>query len=229
MSVAGALFLWLPALLVAILSISALAVAAAPGTSTRANRPRLMALAVIGGLAVAATMWQAKAGADRVARLVEHDRTKQLTAEVDALQQQVEQLKENTRSRSLSTETATRLADYLRPFGKHKVMVSCIPNDIEAYHYATQIADVLKTADWDAAGPETTTIFGDVRAMGINVYNNSAHPSDTVKILLDGLAKFGIPYQSRVPPSEALPETETVELFVGAKPGPAAAAVGNPR
>ncbi len=39
-----------------------------------------------------------------------------------------------------------------------------------------------------------------------------------MKILLAGLAKSGIPYQSRVPPSEALPETETVELFIGTKP-----------
>jgi hypothetical protein len=229
MSVAGALSPWLPAVLVAILSISALALAAAPGTSPRETRPRLMALAAIGGLALAATVWQAKAGADRVARLVEQDRTKQLTAEVDALQQQIEQLKESTRFRSLTGDTATKLADYLRPFGKHKVVVSCAPNDIEAYHYATQIADVLKTANWDASGPEATTIFGDVRAMGINVYNNSAHPSDTVKILLDGLAKFGIPYQSRVPPSEALPQTETVELFIGAKPGFTAAAAESPR
>ncbi|MFZ3237483.1 MAG: hypothetical protein WA417_24835 [Stellaceae bacterium] len=226
MSLTGLLLPWLPPLLVAILSASALVAA---GAGVRGRRSRLMALAVIGGLALAATVWQAKAGADRVARLVAQDRTKQLTAEVEALQRQLEQVKQSTRLRSLSADTAIKLADYLRAFGRHKVVVSCAPNDIEAYRYATQIADVLKTANWDASGPETTAIFGDVRAMGINVYNNSAQPSDTVKILLDGLAKFGIPYQSRVPPSEALPETETVELFVGAKPGPAAAAVGNPR
>lgn len=226
MSLTGLLLPWLPPLLVAILSASALVAA---GAGVRGRRSRLMALAVIGGLALAATVWQAKAGADRVARLVAQDRTKQLMAEVEALQQQLDQVKQSTRLRSLSADTAIKLADYLRPFGRHKVVVSCAPNDIEAYRYATQIADVLKTANWDASGPETTAIFGDVRAMGINVYNNSAQPSDTVKILLDGLAKFGIPYQSRVPPSAALPETETVELFVGAKPGPAATAVGNSR
>jgi hypothetical protein len=32
---------------------------------------------------------------------------------------------------------------------------------------------------------------------------------------LDGLAKFNIPYQSRVTPSGAIPDTETVELFIG--------------
>jgi hypothetical protein len=127
-------------------------------------------------------------------------------------------LKESTRSRTLSADTAAKLADYLRPFGTHKVVVSCAPDDIEAYRYATQIADVLKAANWDARGPETTTIFGDVRAMGINVYDSGGHGLDTAKILLDGLAKFAIPYQSRVPPSEALPESDTVELFISAKP-----------
>jgi hypothetical protein len=224
MSVTGTLLPWLPALLVVILSVAALAAAAAPAATARAGRSRLTALAVIGGFALAATVWQAKTGADRIAQLVERDRTKQLAAAVASLQQQMAQLKETTRFRSLSSNTATGLADYLRPFGKHKVVVSCAPNDVEAYHYAAQIADVLKTAGWDASGPEATTIFGDVRAMGINVYNNSAHPSDTVKLLLGGLTRFGVPYQSRVPPSEALPDSETVELFIGSKPGLAAAA-----
>jgi hypothetical protein len=63
--------------------------------------------------------------------------------------------------------------------------------------------------------------------MGINVYNNSDHPSETVKILLDALAKFAIPYQSRVPPNEAIPENETVELFIGAKPAMATTATAH--
>jgi hypothetical protein len=39
-----------------------------------------------------------------------------------------------------------------------------------------------------------------------------------MKILLAGLTKFGIPYQSLVPPSEALPDNGTVELFIATKP-----------
>jgi hypothetical protein len=66
--------------------------------------------------------------------------------------------------------------------------------------------------------PETTTIFGDIKSMAINVYDNSDGRSDTMKVLLEGLAKFGIPYQSRVPPSEALPDNGTVELFIATKP-----------
>jgi hypothetical protein len=34
-------------------------------------------------------------------------------------------------------------------------------------------------------------------------------------MLLDGFAKFNIPYQSRVKPSGAIPDSETVELFIG--------------
>ena len=94
-------------------------------------------------------------------------------------------LKESTRGRTLSADTAARLADYLRPFGAHEVVVSCAPDDIEAYRYATQIADVLKAANWDARGPETTTIFGAVRAMGINVYDDGTqrrrHRQDTAR------------------------------------------------
>jgi hypothetical protein len=213
---------WLPALLVIILSALALAVAAAPATAPAARWSRLTGIAVIGLLAVSATVWQTKADADRIMQLIRQDQSKQLMAQVRSLEEQVAKLRESTRIRSLGADTARRLADYLRPFGSHKVVVSCAPNDIEAYRYATQIADALKAANWDARGPETTAIFGDVRAMGINVYDNGGPGSHTAKILLDGLAKFGIPYQSRVPPAEALPETETVELFIGSKPTAAA-------
>ena len=52
---------------------------------------------------------------------------------------------------------------------------------------------------------------------GINIYVNGDNSSDTAKILLDGFAKFNIPYQSRVTPSGAIPDTETVELFIGSQ------------
>lgn len=220
MSLVGALLPpWLPAVLVAILGVLALAAAATPNRRAAARWLRPAALAVIGSLAVAATVWQASAASDRIARLLQQDRTKELEAQVRSLEQHIAKLEESTRIRSLDPGTATKLADYLRPLGSHQVIVSCVPNDIEAYRYATQIADVLKAANWDARGPETTTMFGDVKAMGINLYNNGGQPSDTVKILLEALAKFGVPYQSRVPPSEALPESDAVELFIGSKPG----------
>jgi hypothetical protein len=218
MSWAGAYAPWLPALLALILSAAAMAAVAAPAAAPTAKPRRMAGVALLGALAVAATVWQAHSAADRVARLTRENQTNQLTAQVKSLEDQIAKLKESTRSRTLSTDTAARLADYLRSFGAHKVVVSCAPGDIEAYRYASQLADVLKAANWDARGPETTTIFGEIRAMGINVYDYGARGSDTTKILLAGLAKFAIPYQSRVPPSEAVPESETVELFVSAKP-----------
>jgi cell division protein FtsB len=209
---------WLPALLVLILSAVAVAVVVAPPAVARAKRRRMTAIALLGALAVGATLWQARSGADQIARLTRENQSSELTARVKSLEDQISKLKESTRNRTLSADTTAKLADYLRHFGSHSVVVSCVPNDIEAYRYATQITDVLKAANWDARGPETTTIFGDVRAMGINVYDNGGHDPDTTKILLDGLAKFAIPYQSRVPPSEALLDSETVELFIGTRP-----------
>ena len=224
MSWVGALAPWLPVILVLILSAVAVALA---GTASHpvVRQLGMSTIVLLGGLAVAATVWQARNAANQInANLA-------ATEQVNALEDQLTKLKESIRRRTISTDTATKLADYLRPFGVHKVVVSCLPNDIEAYHYATEILNVLKSANWDARGPETTTIFGDIKSMSINVYDSgSKNGSDTMKILLAGLAKSGIPYQRRVPPSEALPEGETVELFIGEKPsqpgipGPAEAA-----
>ena len=212
MSWVGALAPWLPVILVLILSAVAVALA---GTASRpvVRQLGMSTIVLLGGLAVAATVWQARNAANQInANLA-------ATEQVNALEDQLTKLKERIRRRTISTDTATKLADYLRPFGVHKVVVSCLPNDIEAYHYATEILNVLKSANWDARGPETTTIFGDIKSMSINVYDSGTkNGSDTMKILLAGLAKSGIPYQSRVPPSEALPEGETVELFIGEKP-----------
>ena len=61
----------------------------------------------------------------------------------------------------------------------------------------------LKSAKWDARGPETTMMFGKIRAMGVNIFDEGAPGSDTVKMLVAAFAKFAIPYQIRVPPSAA--------------------------
>jgi hypothetical protein len=217
---------WLPVLLALTLSILAVGLAAAPAAVPAARRRRIAAVLIVGGLTVVASGWQAQSAAERIARLVRDNRSRQLTAEVEALQDRIAKLQVSTRGRTVGADTAAKLTQYLRQSGAHSVMVSCPPGDIEAYRYATQIADVLKAADWDARGPETTTIFGAIKAMGINVYDDGGRGADVTKILLDGFAKFGIPYQSRVPPSGALPDNEAVELFIGTKPSsssPAAA------
>lgn len=225
-----ALLPFLPALLAAVLCGLGLAAAAMPRAAAAGRRVLAAAVAAIGVLTVVAALWQAAASRGEIAQLVRNDPAKALSVEVRSLETQLAALKESTRARALAPDTAKQLADYLRPLGSHRVVVSCAPGDIEAYHYATQIADALKAGGWDARGPETTTIFGEIDGMAINVYANGAQGADTAKQLLDGLRKFGIPYQSRVPPSEAMPATDAVELFIGRKPPPpdlAAAAPGH--
>ena len=216
MSSTAALAPWLPALLALILSAVAAAAAGTmpPGAATK--RLRIAGIALLGGVAVAATGWQTHLYMDRISN--EEIRSAAQTKQVQALEDQIDTLKQSTKRRTISADAGGKLADYLRPFGKHQVMVSCSPGDIEAYHYATEIVNVLKSANWEAEGPETTTIFGDIKSMAINVYDNSDGRADTMKILLAGLAKFGIPYQSRVPPSEALPDNGAVELLIATKP-----------
>ena len=68
--------------------------------------------------------------------------------------------------RSIPQKSADDLASYLRQFGSRRVIVSCIPDDIEAYQYANQLVNILKAANWEAQGPQVTKIFGDVRVAG---------------------------------------------------------------
>jgi hypothetical protein len=237
MSLTIALALALPWLstvpVVVLVAVAIAAVGRSPAVTITSRWLRLAGTVVVGALAVAGTVWQAReigaasepsmaaalAPSAKRARPAMPD----LRERVKSLENQIHQLEHNTTTRTLSFDTAKKLADYLSQFGSHSVVVSCTPNDVEAYDYATQLANVLKSANWDARGPEVTTIFGNVQAMGINVYDNAALDGDTAKILLDGLAKFNIPFQTRVAPAQA-PADAAVELFVGAQPMPRAAA-----
>jgi hypothetical protein len=223
-----ALLPFLPALLAALLCGLGIVATAMPRAAASGRRVLAAGIAALGVLTLAAALWQAAASRSEIAHLVRNDPARALAVEVKSLETQLASLKESTRARALGPDTAKQLADYLRPLGSHKVVVSCAPGDIEAYHYATQIADALKAGGWDARGPETTSIFGEIDGMAINVYANGAQGADTAKLLLDGLRKFGIPYQSRVPPSEAMPATDAVELFIGRKPQPPALAAAAP-
>ena len=224
MPVSQTLLPWLPALLIAALSAAAIVALAVPATKRGAKERRLAAITILGIVALGTMVWQAWAAGEQIARLKRNDHSTELASEVRALEEQIAKLKQSTRARTLGAATAAELADYLRAAGSHAVVVSCIPNDIEAYGYATEIADALKSADWDARGPETTTIFGDLRAMGINIFDNG-RGSGTAKILVSAFEKAGVPYQTRVPPTQSL-DSGTVELFIGARPGqPATATV----
>jgi hypothetical protein len=95
--------------------------------------------------------------------------------------------------------------------------VSCVPNDVEAYGYANQLANILRAAGWDAHGPELSVVRPDAAAMGISVFVRDPRSPGAAKILLDAFTRFNIPFQSGIAASNAILDTATVELFVAKK------------
>jgi hypothetical protein len=224
--------LWLPTLLVIVVTALALTAATSPPAAPRRRRYWTASILVFGCFAVAATVWLGRRQTDETSALAgtsapppglaaafNGPNAAELTRRIKELEDHVRELEAGKRARSITQTIADDLASYLRPFGSRRVIVSCTPEDIEAYQYANRLVNTLKAANWEAQGPQVTKIFGDVRYPGINVYMNGDSGSDTVKILMDGFAKFNIPYQSRVTPSGAIPDTETVELFIGTQQG----------
>jgi hypothetical protein len=221
---------WLPTVLVIILTAVALTEAGSSPATARNRRLWMGSIILIGSLAIASAVWQgqrtvadsaALAGTTASPEASNRERNgptvSDPTKQVRALEDHIRELEAAKQVRTITTDNADKLAAYLRQFGNRRVIVSCIPEDIEAYQYANQLVNILRASNWDAQGPQVTKIFGDVRAPGINVYVNGEDRSDAVKILLDGFAKFNIPYQSRVTPSQAIPDAETVELFIGTR------------
>jgi hypothetical protein len=142
-----------------------------------------------------------------------------LDARIADLEHQISALKQQTRGRTIASDKAASLAAYLRPLGSHRVVVSCAPDDIEAYDYANRIVIVLREAGWQASGPEKTAIFGTAAAMGIRLFvRNGVAAPEAAKILIGAFTRFNIPFESGVTPSEAIPDPETTELFVSHKP-----------
>jgi hypothetical protein len=141
------------------------------------------------------------------------------TTRIKELESQIQTLQEKNRTRTIDPDTAAKSAEYLRQFGGHRVVVSCVPDDVEAYTYANQIANVLRASGWEALGPETTTIFGEAAAMGVALYvRGGGAPPEAARLVLDAFTRFNIPYRSGITPSDAIPDPATVELFVGHKP-----------
>jgi hypothetical protein len=219
---------WLPTLLVIVVTALALTAAGSPPAAPSGRRFWVASILVLGCLAVTATVWLGRREAEETSALTGTSAAPQvppavligpstfeLTRRIKTLEDHVKELEAGRRARSIPQTAANDLASYLKPFGGRRVIVSCIPDDTEAYQYANQLVNVLRAANWDVQGPQVTKIFGEVRAPGINFYVNGDSHSDTAKILLDGLAKFNIPHQSRVTPSGAISDTDTVELFIG--------------
>jgi len=215
------MFPWLPTLSVIFLTSVGLTWASSPPVSAMSRRSRMACLLAVGLLAIAGSVWQERSVADETLAVSGTTTSRasqtvsELTKQVEALEDRVRLLEKHKQVRIITHEAAGNFAAYLKQFGGRRVVVSCIPDDIEAYQYANQLVNVLQAGNWDAHGPEVTKIFGEVRAPGINVYVSPDDHSDTAKILFDGFAKFNIPYQARITPTQAIPDFETVELFIG--------------
>jgi hypothetical protein len=222
---------WLSTLLVVVLTSLALTAASSSSpAASMSGRLWMASIFLFGLLAILGTVWQAHEIVDGSMGLSGTTAALQpvttppagptaadLIKRVKALEDRVRELESDRHARSIPLDAADKLAAYLQQFGSRRVIVSCIPDDIEAYQYANQIVNILKRANWDTQGPELTRVFGDFRTPKINIFVNAADHSDTAKLLLDGFAKFNIPYQSGVTPSQVIPDTETVELFIGRK------------
>jgi hypothetical protein len=220
---------------VIILVAVALTMAGAPLATRTARRSWWATILLVGSFALAGSVWQGEKAAEETVRLIgspaNEDAVEPVRSQppqpIETFEKPNKGAETGGRGRTVSADTAVKFADYLRGFSTHRVVVSCAPDNLEAYDYANQLVNILRAANWDAEGPEVTEIFGDLRAVGINLYVNADNHTDTVKVLLDAFAKFSIPYQSRVTPSQAIPDTETVELFVAAMPSPAERASSN--
>jgi len=141
-----------------------------------------------------------------------------LSDKVKNLEDQMSALQQKYKTRTIDDATATKFADYLRSLGTARVVVSCAPNNVEAYDYANRVAEVLRSAGWDAHGPEPTTVNGDAPAMGIQLYVRGDPGQQIAKALIDAFRKYNIPYQPQIASGEMIPDYGTVELFVAAKP-----------
>jgi len=232
---------WLPTIAVGVMALLAFVVTLAQAPRA-AKMPWIATVLVCGALAVAASAWQQGRELAQLRELSSHlsalarllpgappanpeqtvdsltSSMYSLNSRIGELQTQIDALREKAKTRSIDGDSAAKLADYLRQFGNRRVVVSCVPSDPEAFTYANQITNVLKSAGWDAHGPETTSIFGDAPAMGIRLFVRSGVAPDTAKILLDAFQRFDIPYKSGTTSNDAIPDTTTVELFVSHKP-----------
>lgn len=141
-----------------------------------------------------------------------------LSAKVAAMGEQVDAFKVGAVGRSIDASTAAKLSDYLHQYSGYRVVVSCVPGDLEAYTYANQLVMILKSAGWDASGPETTLNVTDKAAMGVMVLIRDPSAPDAAKILLDAFNQANIPHQPGISADDAIPDTATVELFVAKKP-----------
>lgn len=238
---------WLPTAAVVVMTLFAIAAAAA---RPAAGRSWIAAALILGGAAIGVAVWQQRSS--RAVLAGETARLRDLAGRLDQvggllppapggsaarnfdtvasgivalknkiteLEDQVRALQQKSHDRRIDPDTAAKMAEYLRQSGSHRVVVSCAPDDVEAYTYANQIATILRAAGWEAPGLETTTIFGEAPVINVRLYvKPGVQPPEAARLLLDAFARFNIPVQSGLTPSEAIPDPATTEIFVSHKP-----------
>jgi len=137
-----------------------------------------------------------------------------LSAQIPGIERQIAAASEQSKGRSIGDDTAARLADYLRQYGSYPVVVSCVPDDLEAYTYANQLVNLLRAAGWDARGPELTAAQPQATGMDVTILARDPRSPEAAKIVLDAFTRFNIPVRSGIAGSEAIPDPATIELFV---------------
>ncbi|HLY47402.1 MAG TPA: hypothetical protein VKQ73_17620 [Stellaceae bacterium] len=214
---------WLP--IAAVVAVAGLGVAAAAAQPARPAKPYWVAALLLGGtlaIVLAARLQEIGRAALRGARAESGAAGSQvvaLNARVKELESQLRVLQEKSRGRTIAPDAAAKIEERLRQAGSRRVVVSCVPGDVEAYDYANQIANLLRAAGWEALGPEATQIFGEAPAMGVRLYVRSGTaPPDAATILIDAFTRFNIPFESGITPSAAIPDPATTEIFVSRKP-----------
>lgn len=211
--------IWVPAALVVLVAALGLTVAGSPPVRRGARRLWLGVIFVCGSLAVAGTVWQTQELLPRRSAAAAAPQIAALNARLTALQASLAKARRPRRTRTLAPATAAELAADLKKSGSRQVIVSAIAGDLEAYDYAAQLTAALRAAGWRAGGPEITRAFGDIHAIGVNVFASPAQTSDTAKLLTAAFDRLAIPYEPRVTPEGVVPASDAVELFVGALPG----------
>lgn len=214
---------WLP--IAAVVAVAALGVAAAAAQPARPAKPYWVAALLLGGtlaIVLTARLQEVGRAALRGARAESGAAGSQvvaLNARLKELDGQLRALREKSRGRTIAPDAAAKIEERLRQAGSRRVVVSCVPGDVEAYDYANQIANLLRAAGWDALGPEATQIFGEAPAMGVRLYvRGGTAPPDAATILIDAFTRFNIPFESGITPSAAIPDPATTEIFVSRKP-----------
>jgi hypothetical protein len=146
---------WSPTLFVILLTAAALTAAESPPATPALRRLCMVGILLLGLLAlVSSVMGEIKttqliADARRAADVPEapstnraEANTAELAEQMRILKNRVRELEANAGSRLISAVVSAKLSEYPRQFGAHPVIVSCNPDDAEAYNYANQIVNI---------------------------------------------------------------------------------------